>query len=421
MGRLRTFPIALAGIVLVGVLIRISYTIWIAPWPPRALTDEYYYSYLPSLIAQGAGIIDPLKIFQGHHDQTALHAPLYPFVLTGLYELGGTGQEAQRLLGSLFGAGTIVILALLGRRVAGDRVGLIAAAIAAVYPMLITADGALMSESLYGLLVALALLAAIRCRDAPGWRRGVALGAVGGLAALTRGEGFLLLLLLLIPIARVPSGGRTAGVALLTMLVVVAPWTVRNAIVFHRFVLVSNDLGITIAGANCPVTYSGGGVGSWFPGAPCARAYPGNEAAVSARYEADGLRYAEHHLGRLPVVLLAREGRVWGLLQPGLTDDGRNGTAERLGMLAYYVLALLAIAGVVILRRRGRSVWILVTPFLLVTIVVAGTFGLIRFREAAELSLVILSAVTLDQLWTMLTARRSAGRPAAQPLVPDAA
>lgn len=421
MTRLRTFPVALAALVLLGVLIRVGYTIWIAPWPPRALTDEYYYSYLPSLIAHGAGIIDPLKIFQGRHDQTALHAPLYPFFLTGLYELGGTGQEAQRLLGSLFGAGTIIVLAFLGRRVAGDRVGLIAAAVAAVYPMLITADGALMSESLYGFLVALALLAAVRCRDTPHWRWGAALGAVAGLAALTRGEGFLLLLLLLIPIARTPGGVRTAGVALLTMLVVVAPWTVRNAVVFDRFVLVSNDLGITIAGANCAVTYGGGGVGSWFPGAPCTRAYPGNEAAVSARYQADGLHYAQHHLGRLPVVLLAREARVWGLLQPGLTDDGRNGTAERLGMLAYYALALLAIAGVLILRRRGRPLGILLTPFALVTIVVAGTFGLIRFREAAELSLVILSAVTIDQLWTMVSARRAAGRPAARPTFPDAA
>ncbi len=408
MRRPLSFPVTLAIFVALGVAIRVVYTIAIAPWPPRALTDEYYYSYLPSLIATGAGIIDPLKIFHGLHDQTALHAPMYPFVLTGLYELGGTGQEVQRLLGSVFGAGTIITLAIIGRRVGGDRVGLIAAAVAAVYPMLITADGALMSESLYGFLVALTLLAAMRCRARPGWRAGAALGVVAGLAALTRGEGFLLLLLLLIPVTRVPGGIRTAVVALLALLVVLAPWTVRNAIVFDRFVLVSNDLGITIAGANCPVTYYGGGTGAWFPGAPCTRAYPGNEAAVSARYQADGLRYAEHHLGRLPVVLLAREARVWGLLQPGLTDDGRNGTAERFGMLAYYVLALLAIAGVVILRRRGRPIWILVTPFILVVIVAAGTFGLIRFREAAELSLVILSAVTLDQLWTMVSARRPA-------------
>ena len=95
-------------------------------------------------------------------------------MLTGLYELGGTGQEAQRLLGSLFGAGTIVTLAVLGRRVGGDRVGLIAAAVAAVYPMLITADGALMSESLYGFLVALRCSppsAAGTRRDGAGARR----------------------------------------------------------------------------------------------------------------------------------------------------------------------------------------------------------------------------------------------------------
>jgi len=42
--RLRTFPVALTALVLLGVLIRVGYTIWIAPWPPRALTDEYCYS-----------------------------------------------------------------------------------------------------------------------------------------------------------------------------------------------------------------------------------------------------------------------------------------------------------------------------------------------------------------------------------------
>jgi len=325
-------------------------------------------------------------------------------------------------LGSLFGAGTIVTIALLGRRVGGDRVALIAAGVAAIYPMLITADGALMAECSTDSSSASSCSPPPgpgSCRD--GWRSGVALGAVAGLAALTRGEGFLLLLLLLIPIARLPGGIRTAAVALLTMLVVLAPWSVRNAVVFHRFVLVSNDLGITIAGANCPVTYYGGRTGAWFPGAPCTRAYRGNEGTVSARYQADGLRYAEHHLGRLPVVVLAREARVWGLLQPGLTDDGRNGTAERLGTLAYYVLALLSIVGIVLLRRRGRPVGILVTPLVLLAIVTAVTFGLTRFREAAELSLVILSAVTLEQLWAMVSARRAAGRPAAQPTVPGAA
>jgi hypothetical protein len=45
---------------------------------------------------------------------------------------------------------------------AGDLAGLLAAGLAAVDPALIAADGALMSESLYRLLVAMTLLAAYR-------------------------------------------------------------------------------------------------------------------------------------------------------------------------------------------------------------------------------------------------------------------
>jgi hypothetical protein len=51
---------------------------------------------------------------------------------------------------------------LLGRGLAGDLAGLLAAGLAAVDPALIAADGALMSESLYRLLLAMTLLAAYR-------------------------------------------------------------------------------------------------------------------------------------------------------------------------------------------------------------------------------------------------------------------
>ena len=376
----RQFRVRLAALVLLGVVIRVAYTIWVAPWPPRSLTDEYYYGLLPGLIAHGRGFIDPLQsVLLGRKVVSAQHAPLYPLVLTALHKLGGTGQEAQRLMGSAFGAGTIVTLALLGRRLAGERVGIVAASIAAVYPMLITADGALMSESLYGFLIGLTLLTAFRFRDAPGFRSAALLGVAAGLAALTRGEGFLLLLLLLAPTFRSPRRVRAAVTAFLTMLIVLTPWTVRNAIVFHQFVLVSTDEGITIAGANCRLTYYGNQIGSWHPGPPCTKSYSGNDAAVSSRQLSDGLHYAEHHLGRLPIVVLAREARAWSLFHTGLTDDGRSPGAERLGILSYYLLVLLAWYGFIILRRRRLPTWIVTAPILLVAITVAVTFGVTRF------------------------------------------
>src|SRR3712207_9300748 len=101
--------------------------------------------------------------------------------------------RSLRLLGAATGGATVALVGVLGRQLAGARAGLLAAGLAAVYPTLIAADGALMSESLFGLLVALSLLAAHRLLDAPGVGRALVLGALAGLAALTRGEALLLL------------------------------------------------------------------------------------------------------------------------------------------------------------------------------------------------------------------------------------
>ena len=43
--------------------------------------------------------------------------------------------------------------------------------------------------------------------------------------------------------------------------------------------------------------------------------------------------------------------------------------------------------------------WILVAPFVIVAVTALPTYGNLRFREPAEMSLVVLAAVGLDALW----------------------
>ena len=93
---------------------------------------------------------------------TAEHPPLFVCLLALFTLLGAGGMLAQQQLLGAVGAVTVVLVGLLARRVAGDRAGLVAAALAAVHPLLWLADGALMSESLYGPFVVAALLAAVR-------------------------------------------------------------------------------------------------------------------------------------------------------------------------------------------------------------------------------------------------------------------
>lgn len=394
----RGFWLGLAAIVAAGMVVRVLYTLLEAPWPPPALDDQYYFSALPRLLADGQGFIAPFKLdFQNVTVPTAEHPPLYSLVLAVPALVGLDSPDAQRLAGTVFGAGTIATVGLFARHLAGARAGLLAAGLAAVYPVLIAADGALLSESLYGLLVALSLLSAYRLLDRPSASRAAILGLVAALAALTRGEALLLLPLVLIPIVLRPRGWWPAAAALAVFVVVLTPWTIRNWVVFDRPVAVATNSGTAIAGANCDTTFSGDKLGGWDP--PCIQEHPGNEAEHHSEALRDGLRYAGEHAGRLPVVLAARVGRVWSVYDPFQTPEGRSVRLQKLGVAAFFLLVPFAVGGVLVLRRRGVPPWILVAPFGLVCITALITYGNMRFREPAEISLVVLAAIALDALW----------------------
>jgi 4-amino-4-deoxy-L-arabinose transferase-like glycosyltransferase len=376
-------------------------TLLVAPWPPGIFNDEAYYSTLARLVANGYGFIRPGEFYGDHLSiPTAERAPLFTMLVAGLYKLGLAGGDG-RLVGLFTGGGTIAALGLLGRRVAGARTGLIAAAIAALYPILIAADGAMMTESTYGLFAAFSMVVAYRLIDSPSWPFALLLGALLGLAALARGEALLLAPLLLFPIVWHHGwrreGLRAAAVTVVAFALVLLPWTVRNWSAFDRPVLIATEGGETLAGANCDPTYYGAAIGTWR--FSCARFDGrGNEAEELDKAGHRGLRYARDHAGRVPLVLGARVARTWGLWEPFAVPEGRRKWVQQVGAVVYFALIPLAVWGLVLLRRRGVPVLILLAPFVTVTLTSLLAYGQIRFRHSAELSLVVLAAVALDRV-----------------------
>src|ERR671910_3544002 len=140
-------------------------------------------------------------------------------------------------------------------------------------------------------------------------------------------------------------------------------------------------------------------------GASCIPDRISNDEAVNDRENRDvAFRYIGDHKSELPKVIAARVGRMWGVFRPLQTADldGRGVNADRVGLVASYVLIPLAIAGLILLRRRREPIVPMVALAAMVTITAALFYGAIRFRVPADVAIVVCAAVALDAVWRKL-------------------
>jgi 4-amino-4-deoxy-L-arabinose transferase-like glycosyltransferase len=251
-----------------------------------------------------------------------------------------------------------------------------------------------MPETLFTLLGTAALLALTR----DGRRWAAVAGLLVGAAILTRGDGLLLLPIVAVPVL-VARRGRLdrrlvgqLGLLLVGVLVVVSPWLARNAARFDGQLVLSNNLGSLLNGANCPPSYRGPDIGSWtFVCADRVKADPTDEVDSSARMRRAGTTYASSHAGRLPVVAAARVGRAWGIVHPvgQARAEGREGRVagvQLAGVIADWFLFPAFLLGVVALRRPAVP---LVAMLVLVAVISVLAYGNTRFREIAEPALIV--------------------------------
>lgn len=400
-------PKAVISLALLALAVRLSYVLATAP-RHLPFTDALFYQLQANALADGHGFVQPVIALTGRTVPSAAHPPLYPLFLAAGSWLGARSILAHQIMGCGLGTVTVVGAGLIGYRIAGERAGLLAMGLAAIYPPLWVTDGGIMAEGLYTLLTAAVILASYRLVDRARRRDAAALGAVLGLATLTRAEAVVLFAVLVLPVVwtlRRIGWSRAAQLLALTAAgwaLVVSPWVARNMVTFHRPVTLSTG-NATLLGANCPPAYYGGGIGTWYQS--CYPASSGgadaDESDSASSAQRAGLHYIARHAARVPVVVAARVARVWQVYQPiadadNNLDDGRPRWSNLVALYAYVVLVPLAIAGSVLLLRRRRRVLPLMAQFAGVSVTAAIVWGAVRFRAPAELVLAILGGVALS-------------------------
>lgn len=443
----RWFAPGLVGMAAVGLVVRLLYLVGskVDHRSTFRQGDAFWYATTATNLGRG-------KLFVNFftHVPTADHPPLTVLVLGPTSWLFRNSTFAQRLTMVALGTATVVVIGLGARRLAGPVAGLIAAGVAALHPALWVNDVLIMSETPTALIVGGLVWAGIAMARRPTTRLVLATGALCGLASLSRAETGLFLPFMVWPIIALTgnlAGRRRLGLAALataTTLAVIAPWTILNLIRFSEPVTISTNDGLTLAGANCGLTYHGNLLGGWsLDGCPTkvlatldARKPPLTSAQrdalatrpkstacddptqhrppcwdssrISAEMRSDAFHYVRTHLSETPRVIWARHGRVWGWYRLdqsiGIGNfEGRTSAATRWGYYLTWALFPITVAGTVVIGRRRR---LDLVPFVaaLVTVVLVTTvfYGLVRFRlpydVASCLAVGVAGAALLDRV-----------------------
>ncbi len=226
-------------------------------------------------------------------DEVFFQEPLYPYFLGVVYTLFGHDLFVLRVVQSLLGGLTTLLVFLLARRLFGTLAGWCAGLGFALFPAAVLLPCLVLKPNLF--LPLLAGLALLLTRPERGPKTWLAAGLLGGLGALLRGN--LLILLPLLALwpwlrRRESSGGdlrqnlRAGGLFLGGVALVLVPVLLRNGHVGGVYALTTSGAGTNFYGGNNPDNPHGVATEfDWVRGIP--------------RYEADDWRReAERRTGR---------------------------------------------------------------------------------------------------------------------------
>lgn len=429
----RVFRIGVAVITAVALVVRFLQVVWVTGRQELA-GDAFYYYWQARHNVDGHWFAQPLLYTSwGAWIPGADHPPGFVLLLTVLDFVGLRSPLSQRYALALLGVASVLVIVAVMRRVVGERAALIAGALAAVYPNLWVNDGRIMSESMYVFCFAGALYAFFRFRAEPAWRWVVLLAVALTVAASARPEALLLFPLVLVPMVWVATDGELRkrlgmiGVGALVPVAAFAPWVVFNTLRFDTLVVMSTGAGQTLAQGNCDHAYYGSATGlnqfvcleEILP--PAGRDV--NIAEQDAVYREAALEYMGDNLDRLPVVVLARQGRTWGLWRTGqqrrvdhVWENRGSMTVVTWQQWSWWIVGGLAVPGAVIWRRRRYGLYPLGAQFAVAVAVVGITFGNTRYRVGVEVAAVLLAATTLEFGWRWWRARSGRGDPGDEPV-----
>jgi len=355
---------------LLFAILALALALRLAHW--WAVRDEPFFSWLAMDSQEYDRWAREIAAGDWLGSQVFFQAPLYPYLLALLYVAFGPSLDAVYLAQVALAVAGLYALYRAGRAMGGERVGLAAAGLGAVYGPFLFYDVQLVKESPAVAVTSFLLWALAEAQARDGLRGWLVSGVLLGALALLR-ENALLLIPFLLPLAWSREDGwrrlaRGGGALLAGTALALAPVALRNGLVGGDFLPTTFQGGVNFYIGNNPEAD-----GTYQP------IVPGKEIPALERREP--VRVAEQALGRRltpgevsgywlgraldwaaadPAAFLRLQLRKLGMFwswyeQPDAVDyywTKRLSTVLRLPLLEFGGVALLATVALFFVRRR---------------------------------------------------------------------
>jgi 4-amino-4-deoxy-L-arabinose transferase-like glycosyltransferase len=370
-----------AAALLAGFVLRLAFGV--GYWVNKPLTlDEQEYLLLAQSLVEGRGLTYPSSAVTPGGARHFERPPGYPVFLAGVMMLGG--GFAVKVVQSIVGVVSILLIGLIARRAAGPTAGAIAVWIAAVYPPLVWSCAYVLSETIY---TALAFAVVLLLGDAfdddrsNGWKVCTA-GAVAGVALLTR-EAMLFFVVVGALWLVTHRRWRLTAALLAGVFVIVFPWTMRNAVVHGGFVVGAPHGGVTFWTGNNALAKGEGDMAANPELRLVSREIEAQNRGLSAR-EVDGVyyRHAIAFITGHPVAWAWLEVRklFYTIVPFGPSYRLHSPLYFGASIVSYLSVLPFAVAGFITLVRRGRPPVALLLMALSAVLLSLALFPQERFR-----------------------------------------
>ena len=390
-------------------------------------SDQAEFDAVAWNLAQGLGF--SLRSPGGTLYASAVSPPLLPWIVGLLYRVTGHWYSAALLLQSALSALAPLFLAAMGGALFGRRVGLLSGWICAFHPLLVLFSSLLLTENLLVPTLLLALWLSVEWVRTARPVRAFGAGLAWGLASLARPTALLVPVVVLgwawwslhsalSPARRVWH----SGLLVLGLAVALAPWTIRNALVFHAFVPVATRGGGALYVGNNPQVWGdpvrrGGSTDANFYKQVDRESRGLDEIQRDARTRQRALAFLGAHVGEWPAMAFAKLRRFWRISAEG-GGTGRwfppdslfgivVGIADPVRVWSLVVFPLALWGGVRVLR--GPRPWLsslILWVILYFNLLAVAFWGSLRMRMPIEPLIVLLVALALEDMRRRLVRAR---------------